>query len=108
MWSIDKAKTNLLHPASAEALKIDRWAWTGKIVTVDHAIPVKVLFSHFWDADTSHDMQAVIDAYAVAVITKQEDGYLNDLGLKAEMPDGWRFGDDPLVRWKMARIEVRM
>ena len=106
VWSIDKAKTNLLHPASAEALKIDRWAWTGKIVTVDHAIPVNVLFTHFWDAETSHAMQAVIDAYAVAVITKQEDELLSALGLRAKMPDDWQFGDDPLVRWKKARIDV--
>ena len=108
VWSIDKAKTNHLHPASTEALKIDRTVWTGKIVTVDHAIPVNVLFSHFWDAETPSDMQEVIDAYAVAVVTKQEDELLSILGLKAKMPDGWRFGDDPLVRWKKACIEVHM
>ena len=108
VWSIGKAKTNHLHPASTEALRIDRKDWTGKIVTVDHAIPVNVLFSHFWEAETPGDMRAVIDAYAVAVITKHEDRHLNDLGLKAEMPDGWRFGDDPLERWKKACIEVQV
>lgn len=64
VWPIDKANTNLLLPASTEALKIDRWVWTVKILTVDHAIPVTILFSHFWSAATSHDMHEVIDAYS--------------------------------------------
>ena len=106
VWSIDKARKNSRHPASTEALKIPRENWTSKTVTVEHAIPVNVLFSLFWDAETSNEMQAVIDAYTVAVVTKQEDERLTALGLRKAMPVGWQFGDDPLVRWNMVHIEV--
>ncbi len=106
VWSIDKARRNSRHPASKEALKIPREDWTRKTVTVEHAIPVNVLFSCFWDAKTPNEMQAVIDAYAVAVVTNQEDERLTALGLRKAMPVGWQFGDDPLVRWNVAHIDV--
>ena len=108
VWSIQKAKKNLRHPASTEALKIGRENWTGKTVTVEHAIPVKVLFSLFWDVETPDGMQAIIDAYAVAVVTKEEDERLNSDTdrLRDAMPSGWRFGDDPLARWNKVNIEV--
>ena len=106
VWSIQKAKKNPRHPASTEALNIGRENWTGKTVTVEHAIPVNVLFALFWDAETPDDMQAIIDAYAVAVVTKEEDERLNATGLRKAMPLGWRLGDDPLKRWNKAKIEV--
>lgn len=104
------AKGNLCHPASKEALKIPRENWSGtgksKNVTVDHAIPVKVLFALFWDAETPNDMQAIIDAYAIAVVTTEENKRLDLAGLRAAMPEGWKLGDDPLARWNQANIEV--
>lgn len=106
VWSIGKARKNSRHPVSTEALNIPREEWTQKTVTVEHAIPINVLFSAFWDARTRNEMQAVIDAYAVAVVTKQEDERLTALGLRKAMPVGWRFGDDPLARWNKANIEV--
>ena len=106
VWSIQRAKKNPRHPASREALNIRRENWTGKTVTVEHAIPVNVLFTFFWDAETPDDMQAIIDAYAVAVVTKEEDERLNAAGLRETMPLGWWFGDDALARWNKANIEV--
>ena len=106
VWSIYKAKKNPRHPASTEALKIGRANWMGKTVTVEHAIPVNVLFSLFWDAGTPSDMQAIIDAYAVAVVTREENERLNDAGLSKAMPVGWKLGDDPLARWNKVKIEV--
>lgn len=106
VWSIGAARRNRKHPASREALKIPRGSWSSQTVTVDHAIPVSVLFAHFWAAETRAAMQAVIDAYAVAVVTKEENGRLKAAELKASMPADWRFGDDPLARWNTVRIEV--
>ena len=108
VWSIYKARTNPRHPVSTEALKIVRNDWTGKTVTVEHAIPVNVLFRFFWDAETPNAMEVLIDAYAVAVVTKEEDERLNALGLRDAMPVSWRLGDEPLARWKLADIEVPM
>ena len=106
VWSIYKAKKNLRHPASTEALLIGRENWTGKVVTVEHAVPVNVLFGLFWSAETPDAMRAVVDAYAVAVVTKEEDERLNVAGIRETMPIGWQPGDDPLARWKMVGIEV--
>jgi len=75
-------------------------------VTVEHAVPVNVLFGLFWSAETPDAMRAVVDAYAVAVVTKEEDERLNVAGIRETMPIGWQPGDDPLARWKMAGIEV--
>ena len=108
VYSIREARTNLRHPASTKALKIDPKDWNGKTVTVEHAVPVNVLFSFFWDAETEDAMQAVIDAYVVAVVTKEEDELLTAKGWKEKMPKCWRFGDDPLTRWTMAGIKVHL
>ena len=106
VWSIGQAKTNLRHPASEKALGIAREHWSGRVVTVDHAIPVSILFAPFWHADTPDAMRAVIDAYVVAVITKDENDRLNAAGLRQAMPAGWRFGDNSRARWEAVGIEV--
>ena len=105
VWSIGKAKSNGDHPASEEANKI-KTDWSGRTVTVDHAIPVNVLFGLFWRAETPGDMEKVTDAYWVAVITKDENARLNKAGLKQKMPEGWHFGDDPRARWNEVNIGV--
>ena len=106
VWSIAKAKSNGDHPASEEANTIPKKDWSGKTVTVDHAIPVKVLFDLFWRAETPGDMEKVTDAYWVAVITKDENDRLNAAGLKQRMPKGWQLGDDPRARWNEVNIDV--
>ena len=109
VWSITKARSNHeRHPASEEAQTIPPVAWSKLTVTVDHAIPVKILFSMFWHAETRHDMEAVIEAYEVAVITKDENDRLNAAGWKQEMPDGWRPGDDPQARWKGVEPPIKV
>ena len=67
---------------------------------------VNVLFDLFWRAETASDMQAVIDAYAVVVITREENMRLNAAGLWSGMPDGWKSGDDPQARWNTVGIEI--
>ncbi len=100
VWSIAKARSNDHHPASEEAKTIPKAAWSKQTVTVDHAIPVKVLFGMFWRAETRCEMEAVIEAYAVAVITKDENNRLNAAGWRQTMPNGWQPGDCPLARWE--------
>ena len=106
VWSIAKARSNEDHPASKEARTIPSAAWSKQTVTVDHAIPIKVLFRLFWNAETPDDMKKVTDAYWVAVITKDENNRLNATGLKQKMPDDWQLGNDPLARWNKVNIDV--
>ena len=87
-------------------MRIGRGNRCGQTVTVDHAIPVNVLFDLFWRAETAGDMQAVIDAYAVAVITREENMRLNAAGLRSGMPDGWKSGDKPRARWNTVGMEI--
>ncbi len=120
VWSIGKAKTNLRHPASKAALDAitdatghtDRSRWSGSNaggvkVTVEHAIPISVLFDHFWRAETADEMQKVIDAYVVAVITDAEERRLRSNYLQQKMPDDWAGLADPLARWNKVGIEVQ-
>ena len=106
VWSISMARRNLLHPASHAALKIPRKDWSGRNVTVEHSIPVSILYSAFIEEGNPGDLRAVIDAYYVAVVTQVENKRLRDAGLRQSMPSGWEWGDDPLARWKTVGIEV--
>lgn len=106
VWSIEKAKKNLRHPASKNALEIPRKEWTGRLVTVEHAVPINVLFKAFMLADSDNAMQMVLDAYFVAVVTCEEDKKLRNSGLSKSMPQGWNFGDDPLARWHHVGIQI--
>ena len=47
VWSIGKARENARHPTSKAAIGIPRNEWTGSTVTVEHAIPIKVMFRLF-------------------------------------------------------------
>lgn len=108
VWSVPMARTNFRHPASEEALRIPRHEWSGSIVTVDHAIPVTIMFGFFWNAKLDVEMQRIVDAYAVAAITREEDERLRNEQLSMKMPKGWEFGKDPLARWKHVGIEVAL
>lgn len=106
VWSIAQARMNPCHPASLAARDIGRSSWTGSTVTVEHAIPIRQLFDAFMAAESAIEMQPVIDAYYVAVVTRAEDARLRAAGLQSTMPHGWRWGDDPLARWRSVGIEV--
>lgn len=100
------ARSNARHPASSAALKLDRTSWTGKVVTIEHAIPIRVLFEAFLAAESEHPMREVIDNYHVAVVTREKDGRLRAAGLASKMPEGWTWVDDPKARWRAVGIEV--
>jgi len=106
VWSVAKARQNKLHPASVAALKIDRSDWTGQTVTVEHAVPITVLYDVFMAANTHALMDAVLRAYNVAVVTREEDRRLRMAGLSRSMPVGWQWGDDPYARWHAVGISV--
>ena len=106
VWSIAQARANPRHPASVTALEIGRSRWTGATVTVEHALPIRLLFDAFMEAESAEAMQSVIDAYHVAVVTRAEDGRLRQAGLLSTMPSGWQCGDDPMARWHSVGIVV--
>ena len=42
----------------------------------------------------------------VAVLLRSEDRRLRDAGLNGKMPDGWKWGDDPIERYRAVGIEL--
>ena len=42
----------------------------------------------------------------VAVLLRSEDQRLREAGLNGKMPDGWKWGDDPLERYRAVGIEL--
>ena len=106
VWSISMARTNLQHPASRAALAIPRREWTGASVTVEHAVPIRILFERFLEAEEASRMRRVLETYRVAVVTREEDARLRAAGLTSSMPSGWRWGDCPNARWEAVGIVV--
>ncbi|OSP56081.1 hypothetical protein BV911_03855 [Pseudoruegeria sp. SK021] len=65
------------------------------------------MFWEFRSADTDAKMTTLIEAYQVAVVTREEDNLLRAAGFSRSMPEGWQIGrDDPQERWKRVGIEV--
>lgn len=106
VWSVAMARRNERHPASCAALALGRTNWTGKVVTVERAVPIRVLFEAFIAANTEERMRDVIDSYHVAVVTRSENAALVRTGLALAMPCDWVWGGDPLARWRAVGIEV--
>ncbi|WP_139840024.1 hypothetical protein [Pseudoruegeria sp. SK021] len=107
VWSIGKARQNLRHPYSKQASLVLRSSWNSSNVTVEHAVPVTRMFWEFRSADTDAKMTTLIEAYQVAVVTREEDNLLRAAGFSRSMPEGWQIGrDDPQERWKRVGIEV--
>jgi len=76
--------------------------------TVEHAVPVNVLFDGLMAAQADADFQAVINAYTVTIVTRDEDKAINRAfhNARRHMPPGWKIGDDPLARYRLAGINV--
>jgi hypothetical protein len=77
--------------------------------TLEHAVPVNVLFKAFKAAETDADFQAVIDAYTVTIVTREEDKAIRSAyrGAVKHMPEGWKIGDDPLARYRLAGVNPK-
>ena len=106
VWSVAMARSNERHPASRQALTLGRATWSGRTVTVEHAVPIRVLFEAFLEAETRDRMQDVVASYHVAVVSREENSRLGAAGLASTMPKGWVWGDDPQARWRAVGVEV--
>ncbi|MCF6433772.1 hypothetical protein, partial [Leisingera sp. MMG026] len=77
-----------------------------KPCTGDHCIPLAVTAGHLMDHAEDRAVIAETMAYAwrVVLITKSEDVQLREAGLQSAMPDEWRWGDDPFMRYHAVGI----
>ncbi len=74
----------------------------------EHAIPASVVFKQLYSSDcTAKSVRDTLDhAGPVVVLLQAENDRLDSAGFKAEMPTGWKYGDDPYARYKEVGIEV--
>ncbi|EDM70960.1 hypothetical protein RAZWK3B_16225 [Roseobacter sp. AzwK-3b] len=74
----------------------------------EHVVPIKVLVRGAMNAVSVDEMNMILDAYSLSIITADEHSALSHAYPHArdEMPDGWKFGDDPLERYRRAGIEM--
>lgn len=81
-----------------------------KDITVEHTVPVGVLYEAFMRHRDDNDLQAVIDHYHVALVTKEEEKRISGAYKKAQsaMPVGWKFGDDFLARYRGSGVELEV
>ena len=109
----DAAKWDLTRPHSAAARKLRVEAGgtaslplgIRKLVTYDHAIPLRCLREGLREASGSDGaMRTFLDRYVRGVvITREEDQQLTARGLRSKMPKGVS-GDDLLARYRVAGI----
>lgn len=74
----------------------------------EHAIPVSIVRDKLLASAGS--LESVIEllnlAGPVAMILRDEDNYLNELGLQRRMPTGWEWDNHHLARYCSASIKI--
>lgn len=76
----------------------------------EHIIPVSVVVEHLknYDLSTDESVEEFLNyATNVCAVTKEEDKALTKAGLKFAMPKGWKWGDDPFIRYDKVGIAVK-
>ena len=74
----------------------------------EHVIPAGIVLNRLLKSGRSEGTvrHVLQNSGFVAVLLPSEDQRLRDAGLNAKMPDGWRWGDDPLDRYRAVGIEL--
>lgn len=78
----------------------------------EHIIPNNMVFSRLVElADSGSSDEGLAsflrESCIVVVITKKEANILDYvIGLRKDMPEGWKWGDDPFLRLKAAKISM--
>ncbi len=74
----------------------------------EHAIPVSLVRDKLLTVEPTLENIAMVLAASsvVAMLLREEDAKLQTLGLQSAMPSGWEWGNDPLLRYKEAAINL--
>jgi len=71
----------------------------------EHAIPASVVREELL-RHSKHFKRILANAGPVAVLLRVEEQEIRNAGLGRSMPNGWRFGDDPLARYEVVGIRL--
>ncbi len=85
-----------------------RFYGRGSPYKYEHIIPAGIIRDALIDSDRSEaTVRGILEnAGFVAVLLRSEDDRLKAAGLNNRMPFEWRLGDDPIVRYQVAGIEL--
>jgi len=74
----------------------------------EHAVPASIVRDVLLAASPDHRtvMQILVQAGPVVVLLREQDDVLKNKGFRSKMPNGWRWGDDVLSRYRAAGIEI--
>jgi hypothetical protein len=74
----------------------------------EHSIPASLVRARLLNLQPVREDVAQILAAAgpVAMLLREEDDVLRRSGMRSSMPVGWRWGDDPLARYRAAGITM--
>ena len=74
----------------------------------EHTIPASLVRNRLLSIQpVRNDVAEVLAAAGpVAMILRQEDDLLRIHGLRSQMPQGWKWGDDPLARYHVAGLQI--
>lgn len=119
-YAVDKGQPQLLNRGPLGMDSVDDIIIIGESVSRtpensyrEHIIPCDFLISEAVEMVKRGDSDAQIammfkNLLNIVLITPDQAKYLDsDLGLKVDMPDGWKVGDDPFARLKIASIELK-
>lgn len=73
----------------------------------EHAVPIATLdklLTKSQPATVEDVAKTLSEYYRLGVLTQSEHEELTELGLRAEMPNGWKFGDSVFARYEKASI----
>ena len=100
----------------SETLQWSEAAWLlragdRKQLVHEHVVPKSVIIRELRKLERIADtegVRVVLDRLCIgAVITKDEDRQLSQLGFRKRMPVGWEASGDPWARYAAAQIDVR-
>ena len=85
-----------------------RFYGTDKPFKYEHVIPAGIVRERLLKSGRSEGtVRHVLQNLGwVTVLLRCEDQRLQDAGLNGKMPDGWKWGDDPLERYRAVGIEL--
>ena len=113
-YSYSASASKLKHVASAYEDRQNEQLMDEKL-HAEHVIPNNMVFSRLVELADSGSSDEELASFLresciVVVITKKEAHTLDSVigGLKTDMPEGWTWGDDPLLRLKAAGINLEL
>jgi len=73
----------------------------------EHQIPTNVIRRYLLSLDNSQAIDTAFNNFgSVSILTREEDEMLKEHGLNKDMPEGWKWGDNPQSRYEASGIKI--